>query len=476
MLNSIRNFSKTIYAKILLFIVVIPFVFWGMGGVFNSGNTNSLAKIDNINLSTQEFIEHINDLRINQEIIRENLENNILEELLSELISKKILELQINELNINISEKNLANLIKKNSNFFDENKKFSRLKYEKFILSNNLDAPTFEKRLKERELQNSLFNFISGGIYSPSFLTKQLYEDQTKKIEIKYIDLKEAYGSKNNLTSNEIKNYIDNNNDKLEQDYFNYSYVKLTPIDLVGTDEYNQNFFDKIDEIENKILVGNSFEEIISEYKLEKISKQNINKIGDLSDIDQKIISSSDKNKIDIIDLKEFYLVYNIDDVVRKLPDINNEKFLKMVRERAYQEKKYNYNLELIQKLNSSSFTDVDFNNIINSDQTKVKKLLLNSPKDNKTFNIDSINIIYSLPIKSFTMVSDEEKNIYLVKILKEIVDKSSLSDDKLKDYQKISTSNLNKEILSAYDFYLNQKYKIKVNEQTLDRVKNYFR
>ena len=243
MLNSIRNFSKTIYAKILLFIVVIPFVFWGMGGVFNSGNTNSLAKIDNINLSTQEFIEHINDLRINQEIIRENLENNILEELLSELISKKILELQINELNINISEKNLANLIKKNPNFFDENKKFSRLKYEKFILSNNLDAPTFEKRLKERELQNSLFNFISGGIYSPSFLTKQLYEDQTKKIEIKYIDLKEAYGSKNNLTSNEIKNYIDNNNDKLEQDYFNYSYVKLTPIDLVGTDEYSQNFF-----------------------------------------------------------------------------------------------------------------------------------------------------------------------------------------------------------------------------------------
>ena len=67
MLNSIRNFSKTLLAKILLFIVVIPFVFWGMGGVFSSGNTNSLAKIDKVNLSTQEFIEHINNLRINEE-------------------------------------------------------------------------------------------------------------------------------------------------------------------------------------------------------------------------------------------------------------------------------------------------------------------------------------------------------------------------------------------------------------------------
>ena len=103
MLNSIRNFSKTIFAKILLVIVVIPFVFWGMGGVFSSGNTNSLAKIDNINISTQEFIEHINDLNINQEAIRENLDNEIVEELLSELISKKILEIQINELDINLS-------------------------------------------------------------------------------------------------------------------------------------------------------------------------------------------------------------------------------------------------------------------------------------------------------------------------------------------------------------------------------------
>ena len=115
MLNSIRNFSKTIFAKILLVIVVIPFVFWGMGGVFSSGNTNSLAKIDNINISTQEFIEHINDLNINQEAIRENLDNEIVEELLSELISKKILEIQINELDINITEKNLANIIKKKS-------------------------------------------------------------------------------------------------------------------------------------------------------------------------------------------------------------------------------------------------------------------------------------------------------------------------------------------------------------------------
>ena len=71
MLNSIRNFSKTITAKIFLFIVAVPFVFWGMGDVFTSGNTNSLAKINNENISTEDFIDHINKLNINQNLIND---------------------------------------------------------------------------------------------------------------------------------------------------------------------------------------------------------------------------------------------------------------------------------------------------------------------------------------------------------------------------------------------------------------------
>ncbi len=476
MLNSIRNFSKTIFAKILLVIVVIPFVFWGMGGVFSSGNTNSLAKIDNINISTQEFIEHINDLNINQEAIRENLDNEIVEELLSELISKKILEIQINELDINITEKNLANIIKKNPNFFDENNNFSRLKYEKFLLTNQIDAPTFERRLKERELQNNLFNFISGGIYSPLFLTKKLYENETKKIEIEYIDLKEIYGSKDSIKNNDVNKYIDKNENNLKQEFINYSYVKLTPTDLIGSEEYNQIFFDKIDEIENKILTGNSLSQIVLEYKLEKKSKENVNVSSELTNIDNKILDLSSKSQIDIIDMNEFYLLYEIENIVKKLPDRNNDSFIKSVKDKIYQEKRINHNIELLQKINAKKFTDADFNKIVNSDKSKIKKLLLNSSRDNKTFQIDSIKIIYNMPIKSFTMASDEDKNIYLVKILREIIDNSSFSGDKINDYQKLSASNINKEILTAYDFYLNEKYKIKINEQTLERVKNYFR
>ena len=59
---------------------------------------------------------------------------------------------------------------------------------------------------------------------------------------------------------------------------------------------------------------------------------------------------------------------------------------------------------------------------------------------------------------------------------MNEIVDKSLTANEKIKNYKNLSTNNLNQEVLTSYDFYLNQKYNIKINEQTLERVKNYFR
>jgi peptidyl-prolyl cis-trans isomerase D len=83
MIGSFRNFAKTKFAGLLVFIMIIPFVFWGMGSMFSSGNTNNIAKINKINISTQDFIDHINRSNIPQQTIRQNLDKNIIEELLS---------------------------------------------------------------------------------------------------------------------------------------------------------------------------------------------------------------------------------------------------------------------------------------------------------------------------------------------------------------------------------------------------------
>ena len=128
MIGSFRNFAKTKFAGLLVFIMIIPFVFWGMGGMFSSGNTNNIAKINKTNISTQDFIDYLNKSGIPQETIKKNLDDNIIQEILSGLVSITLLELEIKDFDIIISENTLLNKIKKNKNFLDENNVFQRKK------------------------------------------------------------------------------------------------------------------------------------------------------------------------------------------------------------------------------------------------------------------------------------------------------------------------------------------------------------
>ena len=196
MISNFRNFAKTKFAGILVFIMIIPFVFWGMGSMFSSGNTNTIVKINEKNISTQEFMDYLNKSGISETVIRKNLDKNIIEELLSNLISTTLLDLEIEDFNIMISERSLLKKIKENKNFQDENGNFERIKYEKFLLENNQSAPQFEQRLKQRELHKKLYDYMGAGTVSPQFLIKRLFEEENKKLEIDFIDLNYFYKKK----------------------------------------------------------------------------------------------------------------------------------------------------------------------------------------------------------------------------------------------------------------------------------------
>tara|TARA_X000000368_G_scaffold240823_1_gene190171 strand:+ start:28 stop:522 length:495 start_codon:yes stop_codon:yes gene_type:complete len=162
MLNTLRNFSKSKLAGVLIAIIIVPFVFWGMGSVFSGGNTNNIAKVNNESISTQDFMKYVNQTRMDAEYIKNNIDNNVIEEIISKIVSIKLLDMEINDLNIILSNKSLAGKIKSNEVFLDDKKNFSRIKYEKFLLENNLTAPAFEIRFKNEELKKNLFSYVGG--------------------------------------------------------------------------------------------------------------------------------------------------------------------------------------------------------------------------------------------------------------------------------------------------------------------------
>ena len=469
MIGSFRNFAKSRYAGILVGIIIIPFVFWGMGSVFSSGNTNSIAKINKENISTQDFIDHINQSNIPTETIRNNLDQNIIEELLSSLVSNKLLNLEIKDFNISISQNTLLRKIKDNKNFLDENGIFQRIKYEKFLLENSLSAAQFEKRLKDREEQKNLFDYIGAGTVSPRFLVKRLYEEENKKLDIEFIDLNNFYSKKENISDQDMEKFIRENQDQLKIDYLDFSYAKITPQNLLGLDEFNQAFFDKIDQIEIDISNEVNFNSIVNKLKIKSTSIKNF-KFSENKDQIEKKIFELKNNTFDIFESENEYILYKIDKSEQRTPDLTDPEIKNEITELIHQKNKFDYNKNLIDEITNKSFTNEKF---LKMSQNNISTITLNSVRDNKKFEINAVKLLYSLPEKSFTLINDEQNNIYLAKVKK--FEKVSFTDDNYNDNLGKQNSNARQSILRSYDIFLNDKYEVTLNQKTIQRVKNFY-
>ena len=472
MIGSLRNFAKTKLAGVFVFIIIIPFVFWGMGSMFNSGNTNNIAEVNNTKISTQDFMNFINDSRIQQTTIKENLDKNIIEELLSSLISATLLDLEINALNINLTEIILLKKIKSNKNFLDENNNFQRTKYEKFLLKNNISAPMFEQRIRGNELQKKLFDYIGAGTTIPKFMLKKTYEDQNRTLNINYINLNNFYKKKEDFTTLEKKDFVKENLELLKREYIDFEYVKLNPKNLIGIDEFNQEFFNNIDKIENKISEGSSFKKIIENLDVSSIIVENFIPSSNSNSIENKIYSLKSSN-IEIFEEDDNFLLFNIFKRENRSPNLEDENTNRQITEMIFQKNKYETNKEIISEIDKKKFNDTRFQEI---GKGSIQNLSLNSIEDNTKFNDDSIKILYSLPLGSFTLINDKKDDIYLIKIKDSFNKEINESDQNYSSFIDRMNTNKRASILRSYDLLLNNKYKVELNQKTIDRVKNYFK
>ena len=473
MLKNLRGFSNTKLAGVLIAIIIVPFVFWGMGSVFSGGNTNNVAKINNKSISTQDFLQYVNQSRINLEYVKENIENNVIEEILTGLVSNKLLEMEIESLNASLSENILANKIRSDEKFVDDKNSFSRLKYEKFLLENNLTAPIYEIKLKDQELKKNLFDYVSGGLISPYFLKNKIYINENKELEIEYFNLNQVY--KINTSKSEIDKFIKENEDNLKEELIDIKYTKITPKTLLDISEFNDDFFKKIDEIENSIFNGSKLNEIqkLHNLKIEVVS--NFNNEMDSDEILQEIYSKRKEDKTQIIDKNDFYLLYEISNVKKILPDLNDLNFIEKVKNQLVMKQKIDYNKKLFKKIQDNKFSNAEFLNIAKN-ESNIKKLKINSSNFDETFSRESVELLYSLPKKSFVLIADKNNDVYLSKISNINTSMLNKDADKVNEYKLKSNSQVMGEIYSTYDLSLSKKYNVKLFNSTLERIKNNFR
>ena len=149
---------------------------------------------------------------------------------------------------------------------------------------------------------------------------------------------------------------------------------------------------------------------------------------------------------------------------------MNDHKIKNEVLELISQKNKFDFNSSLIKKINEKKFNKKEFLKMTNG---KVENLTLNSIKDNKKFEINAVELLYSLPPNSYSLNNDEKNNVYLANIKK--IKKPKIDDLNFAEYTNKQNTNSKNSILKSYDLLLNKKYNVVLNKKTIERVKNFF-
>ncbi len=476
MLNSIKKYSKTFFFKVLVAIIIMPFLFWGMGDVFSGGSQNVVAKIDSEKVSTRDFINYLNTLNLNDQERKDLPKSDLIERILSDYIGKKVLFLELKDLNVVLEDSSLKEMIVNDKTFF-KNNKFSRTEYEKFLVSNSLSAPLFEINIAEQEKKRQLLSYLSGGIEIPSFLVQHEYnkENQTKKID--FINLKKFYNKP--ISEDKVINIYNKNKSFYLETFKDFKYAELTPSNIIGENDYNENFFNKINQIENKVLDGISIEEIISDYNLDVKNTGLINTNGNTKinkELAKNFFKLEKENTLEFINLNKKYYVVQVSKVSQIQKDIKNKDVRSSIEAQIKIENKITENSKLAKDITNKKFTRAQMDIFAKENNLIIESTTLTKIKNNETFSPGVIKRIFETDNKTINLITDNMlKDNFVIYVKETKLPRIKKQDENYDSFKLKAKLRLANDIYNIYDLSLNKKYDVEINNKTLNRIKNSF-
>ena len=177
MFDFLRRSASSPVAKVFLAVIIIVFVFWGVG-VFTVGNRNLIAKVNGIPITLQDYENYYNFelFKLKQtlgEVSQEELKKlNIKQRVLNDLIRLKLINQKAKELGIKVSPEEVNYAIAQIPSFQVN----GRFDYQRFlaVLQDVGVSPRFFKFLMKSDL---LLQKLKLYLTSPVILSKKEVED-----------------------------------------------------------------------------------------------------------------------------------------------------------------------------------------------------------------------------------------------------------------------------------------------------------
>jgi peptidyl-prolyl cis-trans isomerase D len=305
MLQAINDRIKGWLGALVIIMITIPFAFWGIESYIGGGGKQFAAIVNGEEIPVNQFENaYSNQLaRLNQQFGSALPFSNeqIKEQVLDQLINSVVLEEGSYSSGYRVSDTSLKQSI---ASLFSRDGKFDRDYFENIVASNGMTISQYELRLRnelrvlqkrnailtsailtdeearqlaalqqqERDIRLIKFNVDTGS--ADIVITEQDIEDYYNTNTDRYMKPESVSVEYIEMTSDELANSIDVDEGRLAEMYDDYKRSMLVKEErkarhiLMGTSAENSKeaLMPRIEELQQKLNDGESFEELAAEY------------------------------------------------------------------------------------------------------------------------------------------------------------------------------------------------------------------
>ncbi|WP_392552662.1 SurA N-terminal domain-containing protein [Orbus wheelerorum] len=234
MMEKIRTAANSIIVKIIFSIIILAFIFTGVGGFLGFGSSAKdeqvyIAKVDGEGISRNTFEKQAQELiQKNSHLIGDGSDDSFVKMIRASVLSNQIdnyLAYKFaDSLNANISDEQVKMEIRKQPVFF-ENGRFNNQRYLQLLAANGYTPDTYadglRSAIKQQQVMDALFltDFVLPTDSDISLLDNQTRAIYLANYSIDNINDNDALA----VSDDEIKNYYDTN----KQEFYHDKRVKM---------------------------------------------------------------------------------------------------------------------------------------------------------------------------------------------------------------------------------------------------------
>jgi peptidyl-prolyl cis-trans isomerase D len=239
MLNTMRQLSNNFVTKLIFGLIILSFVVWGIGDNFKS-RQNFLVEIGDEHITKEDFsiakkrkLEELQSL-LGAELTEEQIQSlSVDTHVLNQLIDRKLIEIEGEALNLQLSDNTIIEQIKQTASFQNSEGKFDPVLFKKICALQGLSEADLVDIFRRDITSSNLVGSIMATTIAPNILTEYIskYQGQMRKISTIQIN-SQAVANPTPPTKKELEVFFQKNQNK----YFIPEYREATYLELNNQD------------------------------------------------------------------------------------------------------------------------------------------------------------------------------------------------------------------------------------------------